>query len=58
MWTHRNNPSPRASRQQIDFILATVELARELDQLTGGISDYPDAWEVSDHAPVVADFRS
>ena len=58
MWTHRNNPSPRASRQQIDFILATSELAGELEHLTGGINDYPDAWEVSDHAPVVADFRT
>jgi exonuclease III len=58
LWTHKNGSSENATRQQIDFILATVELARELDQLTGGISDYPDAWEVSDHAPVVADFRS
>jgi len=24
--------------------------------MTGGIGDFPNAWSVSDHAPVVADF--
>jgi endonuclease/exonuclease/phosphatase (EEP) superfamily protein YafD len=57
LWTHRNGNSPNAAQQQIDFILATNDLAHELDTLTGGIRDYPDAWAVSDHAPVVAEFR-
>ena len=57
LWSHRNNPSPNASRQQIDFILATNDLACELSTLTGGIRDFPDSWNVSDHAPIVAEFR-
>lgn len=56
-WTHRNGNSPNAAVQHIDFILATMEVAVTIEQLSGGIGDYPDAWDVSDHAPVVADFR-
>jgi hypothetical protein len=33
-------------------------LAHDLDSLTGGIRDFPGAWNVSDHAPVVAQFNS
>jgi hypothetical protein len=36
--------------------LATPELAREVTGVRGGIRDFPDAWEISDHAPVLADF--
>ena len=56
MWTHRNGNSPNARVQHIDFVLATEELAREVRHVYGGIRDFPDAWEVSDHAPVVVDF--
>lgn len=56
LWTHRNGNSPNAAVQQIDYILATDELARELRSVHGGVASYPDAWDVSDHAPVVADF--
>ena len=55
-WTHRNGNSPNAAVQHIDFILATDELCSELTRMTGGIGDFPNAWSVSDHAPVVADF--
>jgi len=57
MWTHRNGNSPNAAVQQIDFILSTDTLSREVSRVTGGIRDFPDAWEVSDHAPVVVDFN-
>jgi exonuclease III len=56
MWTHRNTNNPGAAVQHIDYILATKQLCRELVEVTGGIRDFPGAWEVSDHAPVVADF--
>ena len=56
MWTHRNTDQPGAKAQNIDYILATPELAGEVVSVSGGISDFPDAWEISDHAPVVADF--
>ena len=55
-WTHRNGNSPNAAVQQIDFIYATPELADELKSLRGGVADFPDAWDVSDHAPLVAEF--
>jgi len=56
MWTHRNTDQPGAKAQNIDYILATPALAREVTTVTGGARDFPDAWEISDHAPVVADF--
>lgn len=57
LWTHRNGNSPGAAVQQIDYIFASRSLRRELVGVTGGVGDFPDAWDVSDHAPVVADFR-
>ena len=56
MWTHKNTNNPGAAVQNIDYILATKQLRRELVEVTGGIRDFPGVWEVSDHAPVVADF--
>lgn len=56
LWTHRNTNQPGAKAQNIDYILATPELAGEAVSVSGGIRDFPDVWEVSDHAPVVADF--
>mgnify|MGYP000131920986 FL=1 len=56
LWTHRNTNQPGAKAQNIDYILATPELAGETVSVSGGIGDFPDVWEVSDHAPVVADF--
>lgn len=57
LWTHRNGNSPGAKVQQIDFILATEAMTSELSHVYGGVGDFPDAWDVSDHAPVVADFH-
>jgi hypothetical protein len=35
----------------------TEDLWDELIDVRAGIEDFPDAWTVSDHAPVVAEFR-
>lgn len=56
LWTHRNTNNPGAAVQQIDYILATKQLRNELVSVLGGVGDFPDVWDVSDHAPVVADF--
>jgi exonuclease III len=56
LWTHRNEGGPNPTKQQIDFIFATNELVGELKSVSGGVADFPDVWEVSDHAPVIADF--
>jgi hypothetical protein len=58
IWTFKNGNSPNAARQEIDFIFATDELADEVSAVGGGINDFPDAWEISDHAPAVVDFES
>ena len=59
MWTHKNtdDPNKNASIQELDFIFATEDLWDELIDVRAGIEDFPDAWTVSDHAPVVAEFR-
>lgn len=57
LWTHKNGNSPNAAVQQIDFIFATDVLADQLLDLWGGVGDFEDAWDVSDHAPVVAEFE-
>jgi endonuclease/exonuclease/phosphatase family metal-dependent hydrolase len=58
IWTHKNGNSPNAKRQELDFIFATDELADEVFAVGGGINEFPDAWDVSDHAPVIVDFDS
>jgi endonuclease/exonuclease/phosphatase family metal-dependent hydrolase len=57
IWTHKNGNSPNAARQELDFIFTTDELADEVSAVGGGVSDFPDAWDVSDHAPVVVVFE-
>lgn len=59
VWTHKNtdDPNKKASVQELDFIFATEDLWEELINVQAGIEDFPDAWTVSDHAPVVAEFR-
>ncbi len=58
MWTHRNRGEANPSVQQIDFILASKSLVRELVSIQGGYADFPDLHSLSDHAPVVAEFRN
>ena len=57
LWTHKNgNADGNGKAQQLDYIFASNDLLNELDVVTGGIQDFPDAWFLSDHAPVVVDF--
>jgi len=56
MFTHRNGTSPNAAVQQIDYIFAGHRLARQVGRVWGGLADFPDVWDMSDHAPVVAEF--
>jgi exonuclease III len=56
IWTHKNGNSPNAARQELDFIFMTEELADEVSAVGGGIDEFPDAWDMSDHAPVVVEF--
>ena len=56
LWTHRNGNGPNAAVQQIDFIFASKQLVSELTSVYGGVQHFDDAWDVSDHAPVVAEF--
>ena len=56
IWTHKNGNSPNAARQELDFIFVSEELSDEVTAVGGGIFDFPDSWDVSDHAPVVVDF--
>lgn len=39
----------------IDYIYVTKGLKRHLDSAVGGIEDFPTAFDVSDHAPLVVD---
>jgi len=57
MWTHKNSGGPNAAVQQIDFMFATAELADRVGKVWGGVADFPDVWDMSDHAPVVAEFE-
>lgn len=57
LWTHKNGNSPRAAVQQIDFVCATPQMAQRVRKVYGGVGHFTDAWSVSDHAPVVAEFR-
>jgi hypothetical protein len=56
VWTHKNGNSPNAARQQIDFMFASPGLAEELTAIAAGVEDFPDAWDVSDHAPIIVEF--
>ena len=56
LWTHRNGNSPNAAAQQIDYLFATRSMCDELGTVYGGVQHFTDAWAVSDHAPVVAEF--
>jgi len=57
IWTHKNGNSPNAARQELDFIFVSEELLTEISAVGGGIDDFPDAWDMSDHAPVVVEFK-
>ena len=56
MWTHKNTGGKNPSVQQVDYIFVSDELADEIRIVEGGDRDFPDAWDMSDHAPVVVEF--
>ena len=57
IWTHKNGNSPNAARQELDFIFVSEELSDEVTTVGGGINEFPDAWDMSDHAPVIVEFN-
>jgi exonuclease III len=63
LWTHRNGARPKPNGkpfggmiQQIDFVLASEQLATSVTRVDGGGQKFPDIWHISDHAPVIVDF--
>jgi len=53
IWTHKNGPKASdGMRQELDFIFISQDLRKSFVSTKGGVGDYPDAWEMSDHAPV------
>jgi endonuclease/exonuclease/phosphatase (EEP) superfamily protein YafD len=64
LFTHRNGPKPKPGKkfggmiQQIDYIWASPELAKRVVRVHGGHQSFPDIWDLSDHAPVIAEFES
>lgn len=58
IWTHKNgNKNGNGARQELDFILVSEDLADCLHDIKGGVDDFPDAWDMSDHAPVAVTVR-
>ena len=54
IWTHKNGAKHTdGARQELDFIFISKDLKRKVVDIKGGVHDFPDAWEMSDHAPVV-----
>jgi exonuclease III len=57
MWTHKNGNSPNAAVQNIDYIFMSEFFESTVLDVFGGVDDFPDAWDVSDHAPVVLEIE-
>ena len=56
VWTHKNGAKATdGMRQELDFIFVSKDLKKKCISTKGGVGDYPDAWEMSDHAPVDVD---
>ena len=55
MWTHRNGNGPNAAVQNLDYIFSSRGLSENVGSVLGGIRDFPDAWDFSDHAPIVVE---
>jgi endonuclease/exonuclease/phosphatase family metal-dependent hydrolase len=53
IWTHKNGAKTSdGKRQELDFIFISKDLKKKFVSTEGGVGDFPDAWEMSDHAPV------
>ena len=56
IWTHKNGPKASdGMRQELDFVFISKDLKKKFVSTKGGVGDFPDAWEMSDHAPVTVD---
>lgn len=54
IWTHKNGAKhTNGARQELDYIFVSKDLKSGLSDIKGGVDDFPDAWDMSDHAPVV-----
>ena len=58
MWTHKNGNSPNAAVQNLDYIFISEHFAELVVDVYGGVGDFPDAWDMSDHAPVVLELET
>lgn len=53
IWTHKNGPAYlNGARQELDYIFVSRKLARGMRDIAGGVHDFPESWEMSDHSPV------
>lgn len=53
IWTHKNGAKHTdGARQELDYIFVSADLQDGLEDIRGGVDDFPDSWEMSDHAPV------
>lgn len=53
IWTHKNGAKDTdGARQELDFIFISQLFDGKLRDIRGGVDDFPDAWDMSDHAPV------
>ena len=53
IWTHKNGAKASdGMRQELDFIFISKDLKKNFVSTEGGVGDFPDAWEMSYHAPV------
>jgi len=53
IWTHKNGAKETdGARQELDFNFVSKHFDGKLKDIRGGIDDFPDAWNMSDHAPV------
>jgi hypothetical protein len=53
IWTHKNGAKHTdGARQELDFIFVSQRFEGKLKHIQGGVDDFPESWEMSDHAPV------
>lgn len=56
IWTHKNGKKDGGGKcQELDFIFMSKDLVSSVVGSWGGVDDFPDSWDMSDHAPVVVE---
>lgn len=57
IWTHKNGPlKANGVIQELDYIFISPLFEDGVTDVTGGVDDHPESWEMSDHAPVTVTF--